>query len=191
MVIDALVRRLKADSPGFDAGGRLALSGKPIPALLDSLLADPYFRRRPPKSAGREQFGGAFVERLLAAREASGAPDLVCTAAELTARTVSDAVLKYTETSRNWDRVLVSGGGVHNAYLMRRLQELLPNLKVGPTDSLGIPADAKEAIGFAVLANETLELAAGNVPSATGARRPAILGKVTYGRNYSRLRGIS
>ena len=191
MVIDALVRRLKADSPGFDAGGRLALSGKPIPALLDSLLADPYFRRRPPKSAGREQFGGAFVERLLAAREASGAPDQVCTAAELTARTVSDAVLKYTETSRNWDRVLVSGGGVHNAYLMRRLQELLPNLKVGPTDSLGIPADAKEAIGFAVLANETLELAAGNVPSATGARRPAILGKVTYGRNYSRLRGIS
>ena len=191
MVIDALVRRLEADSPGFDAGGRLALSGKPIPALLDSLLADPYFRCRPPKSAGREQFGGAFVERLLAAREASGAPDLVCTAAELTARTVSDAVLNHIDPAHHWDRVLVSGGGVYNAYLMQRLQELLPKLKVAPTDSLGIPADAKEAIGFAVLANETLELAAGNVPSATGARHAAILGKVTYGRNYGRLRGIS
>lgn len=191
MVIDALVRRLQADSPGFDAGGRLALSGRPIPALLDSLLADPYFGRKPPKSAGREQFGEAFVERMLAAAGSSAAADLVCTAAELTARTVSDAVLRFTETSRHWDRVLVSGGGVHNAYLMRRLQELLPKLKVGPTDALGIPADAKEAIGFAVLANETLELAAGNVPSATGARHPAILGKVAYGGNYGRLRGIT
>ena len=191
MVIDALVRRLQADSPGFDAGGRLALSGRPIPALLDSLLADPYFGRKPPKSAGREQFGEAFVERMLAAAGSSAAADLVCTAAELTARTVSDAVLRFTETSRHWDRVLVSGGGVHNAYLMRRLQELLPNLKVGPTDALGIPADAKEAIGFAVLANETIELAAGNVPSATGARHPAILGKVAYGRNYGRLRGMT
>ncbi len=189
MVIDALVRRLGANPRGFDAGGCLALAGRPIPALLESLLADPYFGRKPPKSAGREQFGEAFVERILAA--ASGAPDLVCTAAELTARTVGDAVLGYTEASEGWDRVLVSGGGVHNAYLMRRLQELLPHLKVAPTDSLGVPADAKEAIGFAVLANETLELAAGNVPSATGARHPAILGKVTYGRNYGRLRGIS
>ena len=162
----------------------------PIPALLESLLADPYFRREPPKSAGREQFGEAFVERMLAARS-SGAPDLVCTAAELTARTVSDAVLRHTETSHNWDRLLVSGGGVHNAYLMGRLQELLPDMKVAPSDSMGIPADAKEAIGFAVLANETIELAAGNVPSATGARHPTILGKVTYGRNYGRLRGIS
>lgn len=191
MVMDALVRRLESDSSGFDAGGRLALSGKPIPALLESLLADPYFRRKPPKSAGREQFGGAFVERMLAATPSSGTADLVCTAAELTARTVSDAVLRFTETSHNWDRVLVSGGGVHNACLMRRLQELLPRLKVAPTDSLGIPADAKEAIGFAVLANETIELSTGNVPSATGARHPAILGKVTYGRNYGRLRGIS
>lgn len=190
MVIDALVRHLELDSRGFDAGGSLALSGRPIPALLESLLSDPYFRRTPPKSAGREQFGEAFVERILAAGP-SGAADLVCTAAELTARTVSDAVLGFTETTHNWDRMLVSGGGVHNAYLMQRLQELLPDLKVAPTDSLGIPADAKEAIGFAVLANETLELAAGNVPSATGARHPAILGKVTYGGNYSRLRGIS
>lgn len=191
MVIDALVRRLDADSPGFDAGGRLALSGRPVPALLESLLSDPYFRRRPPKSAGREQFGEAFVERMLAASGSSGAPDLVCTAAELTARAVSDAVPSHIKDSQHWDRVLVSGGGVHNAYLMQRLQELLPNLKVAPTDSVGIPADAKEAIGFAVLANETLELSAGNIPSATGARHPAILGKVTYGRNYGRLRGIS
>ena len=191
MVIDALVRRLGRDPRGFDAGGRLARSGRPDPVLLEALLGHPYFRRKPPKSAGREQFGETFVEGMLAATGPSPTPDLVCTATELTARTVSDAVLACAEARHRWDRMLVSGGGVHNAYLMQRLQELLPHLQVAPTDSLGIPADAKEAIGFAVLANETFELAAGNVPSATGARHPAVLGKVTYGRNYGRLRGIS
>ena len=191
MVIDALVRRLGADSNEFDTGGRLALSGKLIPALLQSLLTDDYFSRQPPKSAGREEFGEAFVERMLAAAGPASTSDLICTATELTARTIGDAVVDTATTaSCRWDQLLVSGGGIHNAYLMRRLQELLPHLKVAPTDSMGIPADAKEAIGFAVLANETLELAAGNVPSATGARHPAILGKVTYGQNYGQLRGI-
>ena len=74
---------------------------------------------------------------------------------------------------------------------MRRLKELLPNIEVIPVDVLGIPADAKEAVGFALLANQTFELAAGNVPSATGARHPVVLGKVTYGRNYAALRGYS
>ena len=191
MVIDALVRRLGRDEKGFDSGGRLASSGKPIAWLLETLLADPYFRRSPPKSAGREQFGEAFVERMLASAGPSSAADLICTAAELTARTVSDAVTRCAETPVQLDQLVVSGGGVHNAYLMRRLKELLPHLKVIPVDVLGVPADAKEAVGFAVLANETFELAAGNVASATGARHPVVLGKVTYGRNYRALRGYS
>ena len=191
MVIDALVRRLGRDQKGFDSGGRLASSGKPIASLLATLLADPYFRRPPPKSAGREQFGEAFVKRMLAAAGPSGAADLICTASELTARTVSDAVTRCAEAPVQLDQLVVSGGGVHNAYLMRRLKELLPHLEVVPVDVLGIPADAKEAVGFAVLANETFELAAGNVPSATGARHPVVLGKVTYGRNYGALRGYS
>ena len=191
MVIDALVRRLGRDQKGFDSGGGLASSGKPIASLLATLLADPYFRRPPPKSAGREQFGEAFVKRMLAAAGPSSAADLICTVTELTARTVSDAVIRCAKAPVQLDQLVVSGGGVHNAYLMRRLKELLPHLEVVPVDVLGIPADAKEAVGFAVLANETFELAAGNVPSATGARHPVVLGKVTYGRNYGALRGYS
>jgi anhydro-N-acetylmuramic acid kinase len=191
MVIDALVRRLSQDSKGFDSEGRLARSGNPIAPLLATLLADPYFRRQPPKSAGREQFGEAFVERMLAAAGRSNPADLVCTATELTARTVSDAVLACAKVPFQLDQLIVSGGGVHNAYLMQRLAELLPQQEVVPIDLLGIPSDAKEAIGFALLANETFELAAGNVPSATGARHPVVLGKVTYGNNYGALRGHS
>lgn len=191
MAIDALVRRLGRDQEGFDSGGRLASSGKPVASLLETLLDDPYFRRPPPKSAGREQFGEDFVERMLAAAGPSSAADLICTATELTARTVSDAVIRCGEAPVQLDQLVVSGGGVHNAYLMRRLKELLPNIEVIPVDVLGIPADAKEAVGFALLANETFELAAGNVPSATGARHPVVLGKVTYGRNYAALRGCS
>ncbi len=191
MVIDALVQRLGQNPKGFDAEGRLARSGKPIASLLETLLADPYFRRHLPKSAGREQFGEAFVERMLAAAGPSSPADLVCTATELTARTVSDAVLGCARVPLRLDQLVVSGGGVHNAYLMQRLEELLPHLEVMPIDVLGIPADAKEAIGFALLANETFELTAGNVPSATGARHPTVLGKVTYGKNYGRLRRYS
>ena len=191
MVIDALIRCLGPNSKGFDSEGRLARSGKPIPSLLETLLANPYFRLQPPKSAGREQFGAAFVERMLAAAGSSSPADLVCTATELTARTVSDAVIRCAEVPLQLDQLVVSGGGVHNAYLMQRLQELLPRLEVVPIDVLGVPADAKEAIGFALLANETFELAAGNVPSATGARHPVVLGKVTYGKNYGTLRGYS
>ncbi|MCY3802406.1 MAG: anhydro-N-acetylmuramic acid kinase [Chloroflexi bacterium] len=191
MVIDALVRRLIGGKEGFDSEGGIASSGKPMALLLEALLADPYFSRPPPKSAGREQFGEEFVERILAVAGTSSTADLICTATELTARTVSDAVIRCAADATRLDQVAVSGGGVHNAYLMRRLKESLPHIDVIAADELGIPADAKEAVGFAVLANETFELAAGNVPAATGARRRVVLGKVTYGQNYGALRGYS
>ena len=128
---------------------------------------------------------------MLAAAGTASTADLICTAAELTVRTVSDAVIRCAADATRLDQVAVSGGGVHNVYLMRRLKDSLPHIEVIATDELGIPADAKEAVGFAVLANETFELAAGNVPAATGARRRVVLGKVTYGRNYGALRGYS
>ncbi len=191
MVIDALVRRLIEGEEVFDSEGGIASSGKPIASLLEALLTDPYFSRPPPKSAGREQFGEEFVERMLAAAGTANTADLICTATELTVRTVSDAVTRCAADATRFDQMVVSGGGVHNAYLMRRLKESLPHIDVIAADELGIPVDAKEAVGFAVLANETFELAAGNVPAATGARRRVVLGKVTYGRNYGALRGYS
>jgi anhydro-N-acetylmuramic acid kinase len=183
MVIDGLVRHFTQGEKRYDPRGGIAASGKVIPDLLKSLLRDPYFLQRPPKTSGREQFGEAFVSKFINYSRSTRFEDLVCTATELTARTVVDSILKYCKSQSHYEELIVSGGGAHNAYLFERLANLLPQVKVLKTDDLGIPVSAKEAVGFAILANETLHLRAGNVPSATGAARPVILGKVVVGRN--------
>jgi len=120
--------------------------------------------------------------------ESATIEDLVCTATELTARTVAAAVLQSANSCIQLDQLVVSGGGVHNKHLMQRLKELLPHVALVPINELGVHSDAKEALGFAILANETFELGTGNLPSVTGARHPVILGKVSYGKNYGKLR---
>jgi anhydro-N-acetylmuramic acid kinase len=167
MVIDALVAHMTDGRERFDRGGRIARSGMVQQDLLRTLLKNPYFKRKPPKSCGREQFGSEFVRGLIA----TGLPmrDLVATATELTARTIINAAAS--------SEVIASGGGVHNRYLMERLASELP---VKTTTEFGIDPDAKEAIAFAVLAYETARWRHGNLPSATGARHPVILGKRSY-----------
>jgi len=183
MVIDALVRHFTKGSKRFDSRGSIAASGKVIPHLLETILLDPFFTKRPPKTAGREQFGEEFVSRFLTRSDSSHFEDLVCTAVELTARTVADSISKYCKSPSLYKDLIVSGGGAHNDYLLRRLAALLAQMKVLKTDDYGIPVSAKEAIGFAILANETMHLRAANVPSATGAGRPVVLGKVVVGKN--------
>ena len=161
-----------------------------ISPLLENLLTDPFFQAQPPKTAGREQFGEAFVQQMLDYSKTSHFEELVCTATELTARSVAAAVTRFVLAETAVQQLIVSGGGARNAFLMQRLQSALPDIKVLSSDDLGIPTAAKEAIGFAILANETLHLHAGNVPTATGARHPVVLGKVAYGDNYKRLRGM-
>jgi anhydro-N-acetylmuramic acid kinase len=190
MVIDALVRRFTNAEKTYDANGLIAAGGRVIVPLLEKLLTDPFLQAHPPKTAGREQFGEAFVRQMLDYSSTSCFEDLVCTATELTARSVAAAVTRFVLAETTVHQLIVSGGGARNAFLMQRLQSALPYIKVLSSDDLGIPTAAKEAIGFAILANETLHLNAGNVPSATGARRPVVLGKVVYGDNYKRLRGI-
>ena len=158
MVMDAL-------TPPFDRDGERARAGRVNDALLQRLLADPYYHRDPPKSCGREQYGAEFVR---------GAGIDIATATELTARTIALAIERYPDTSE----VIVSGGGAHNRYLMERLQSLV-KARVTTTAEFGIDVDAKEAILFAFLAYQTHQRRSGNLPSATGARKPAILGKVT------------
>jgi anhydro-N-acetylmuramic acid kinase len=158
--------------------------------LLEQLLTDPFFQAHPPKTAGREQFGEVFVRQLLDYSKTSRFEDLVCTATELTVQSIAGAVTGFVVQETEVQQLVVSGGGARNGFLMKRLQSALPDIKVLSSDDLGIPTAAKEAIGFAILANETLHLHAGNVPTATGARRPVILGKVVYGDNYKRLRGM-
>jgi anhydro-N-acetylmuramic acid kinase len=158
MVMDAL-------APPFDRDGLRARSGIVDEALLAKLLDDPYYRREPPKSCGREQYGAEFVRD-------TGID--IATATELTARTIALAIARYPNTKE----VIASGGGVHNLYLMERIAALIaPHLTASA--EFGVDPDSKEAVLFALLAYETHQRRAGNLPSATGARKPAILGKIS------------
>ena len=160
MVMDAV-------APPFDRDGERARVGTVNAELLDRLLSDPYYAREPPKSCGREQYGADFVHQ-------TGID--IATATELTARTIARAIGRYPNTRE----VIVSGGGVHNRYLMERLRALL-RARVTTSAEFGIGVDSKESILFALLAYQTYHGRPGNVPSATGARKPMILGKISRG----------
>ncbi len=174
MVIDALVARMTGGRQTFDRNGLIARQAQVHDRLLTSMLADPYFALCPPKTAGREQFGQEFSSGLIA----TGLPlaVLIATATELTARSVAAAIAAHAKGARE---VIASGGGVHNRWLMRRLGELLPGVKLCTSADHGIDPDAKEAIAFAVLAHEFAHSRPGNLPLATGARRPVLLGRAT------------
>jgi anhydro-N-acetylmuramic acid kinase len=160
MIMDAV-------APPFDRDGERARAGQVNAALLERLLADPYYLREPPKSCGREQYGAEFV------RETSID---IATATELTARTIALAIGRYPDTRE----VIASGGGAHNSYLTERLRALI-SARVTTSAEFGIGVDSKEAILFALLAYQTVQGRTGNLPSATGARKPVILGKISRG----------
>jgi len=175
MVIDALVAHLTGGRQRYDRDGRIARRGAIRAKLLDSMLSDPYFAFEPPKTAGREQFGRDFVNGLIGT--GLPLPDLIATATELTAQTIAQAITCSVEGRDCVRDVIVSGGGVHNRCVMRRLRELLPQFTVESSAAHGVDPDAKEAIAFAVLAYEFIQGRPGNLPSATGARHAALLGK--------------
>ena len=203
MIIDGLVRHFTKGRKAYDAGGRWAARGRVIEPLLAELRCLPFFRRQPPKSAGREQFGEPFLKRFfypvefaiddgrlpieeIDNRQSSignklGArpEDLLRTATELTARSIADALERFVLGRIAIHRLIISGGGAHNRLLVARLTELLPSLRVHRSDEFGLDVDAKEAIAFAVLADRTMHGLPGNLPSVTGARRPVVLGKIS------------
>jgi anhydro-N-acetylmuramic acid kinase len=171
MAIDALAREHTGGRQNFDRGGRIAAQGNLNRALLDALLADPYYRRKPPKSAGREQYGAEFVARLR--QTGLPLPDLISTATVLTAATIAMAVAPFGP-----DELIVSGGGAHNPQILSHLAAFLPGVALATSADYGIDVDAKEAIAFAILAYQTWRGRPSNLPAATGARHPAILGKI-------------
>lgn len=177
MVVDALVSELSGGKSRFDRGGRIAARGRLNQPLLEALLRDPYFRRRPPKTAGREQFGKEFVERLIG----SGLPleDLITTATALTAAAISVGIDRFVHPRMKVDELIASGGGVHNPQMMAYLAAFLPNVAIRTSDEFAIDVDGKEAIAFAILAYETWRKRPSNLPSATGAKRPVVLGKIS------------
>ena len=177
MVIDALTAEFTRGRQHFDRGGRLAAGGKVNRALLDTLLADPYYRQRPPKTAGREQYGAEFIAKL----KQTELPlrDLIATSTALTAAAIASGIERFVRPRMPVDEMIASGGGVHNTTLMGYMQAFLPDVRIARSDEYGIDADAKEAVAFAVLAYETWRGRSSNLPSATGARRAVVLGKIT------------
>ena len=178
MVVDALGRRHTKGRWKYDRDGRLAARGHVNRELLDRLLADPYFRRPPPKSAGREQYGAEFVEQLLQ----TGLPllDLIATCTAFTAAAVAVGIERFVRPRMPVDELIVSGGGVHNRRMMAQLAAFLPDVNLATSTDYGVDADAKEAIAFAVLACESWRRRPANLPSATGARRAVVLGKINW-----------
>ena len=177
MVIDGLVEEITGGREHFDRNGRMAMLGEADEGLLAQLLSDPYYGRPAPKSTGRDQFGSAFAQRLLAS--GLSPESQVATATQLTVRTILMGLQRLVLPQMAVDELIVSGGGWHNPAIMRPLRESLPSTRVTSTDEFGIAGDAKEAVAFAVLAYETVEGRPGNLISATGASRPAILGSIT------------
>ncbi|HEX5410814.1 MAG TPA: anhydro-N-acetylmuramic acid kinase [Terriglobia bacterium] len=180
MIMDGLVRAFTRGRRHYDSNGRLAARGKVIEDLLAAALRDDFFRKQPPKSAGREQFGEEFLERFFLTRlRRVRKEDLLRTANELTATSVARALRQFVFSEMDIKRLVISGGGAHNRLLMSRIGELLPETKVIPSDAFGLPVDAKEAIAFAILADRTLNGLPGNAPAVTGARKAVVLGSIS------------
>ena len=175
MVIDALAEIITGGRRKFDRNGALARRGHVRWELIENLMEDRFYRRTPPKSAGREQFGAEFVGRLRASR--LPLIDLMATAAALTAATISFGIRRFGGPA---DDLIASGGGVHNPAIMAYLAAFLPGVRIQTSADYGLDPDAKEAVAFAVLAYQTWRRRVSSLPSATGARHPVILGKVIY-----------
>jgi anhydro-N-acetylmuramic acid kinase len=182
MLIDALVSHFSHGLQRFDKNARLASQGRSIPALLDELLRDPYLRLAPPKSTGREYYGRAYVKKLLTLGHGYRAKpnDFIRAATIFTALSIVDALNRFVLPKTKIHQLIVSGGGAHNPLILAQLSAALPGIEILPSSNLGIPEDAKEAFAFALLAYETFHQRPANIPSATGARGPAILGKISY-----------
>ena len=216
MVMDALMEQLF--NKRFDRDGRVAASGRVLDHVVAALLRGRFFRQRPPKTAGREEFGREFAREFLRAcqlrgsavlnsrvgpddlirggRTRASAPtqpsrhvahradrrDVIATATAFTARSIRDAIERFILPKGSFSELIVSGGGAKNPTLLAGLANEIHDLglRLRSSDEFGIPSEAKEAVAFAVLAFETWNRRPSNVPAATGAKRPAILGKVSY-----------
>jgi anhydro-N-acetylmuramic acid kinase len=184
MVTDALAQKLFGKR--FDRNGEFAARGKVIEPVMAKALRNPYFMLKPPRTAGREQFGREYAARFLAdcKRKSKRPEDALATATALTAETIARSYKDFVRRGMKGTGVdfIVSGGGAHNRTLMAMLAERLERLgcTLATSGDFGVPVEAKEATAFALLAWQTWHHLPGNVPRATGAKRPAILGQVTY-----------
>jgi anhydro-N-acetylmuramic acid kinase len=182
MLIDALVSHFTRGRQRFDEDARIAQAGRSIPTILDELMRDPYLKLAPPKSTGREYYGHAYLKKVLALGKKHRAKpaDLIRAATIFTALSVVDALHRFVLPKTKIRQLIVSGGGARNPLILAQLTAALDSIELIPSSRLGVPEDAKEAFAFALLAYETFHRRPSNLPSATGANAPAILGKISY-----------
>ncbi len=184
MIVDAIVEIATRGRKCYDRDARIAFGGRTIPRLLERMLDDPYLRKAPPKTAGREQFGREYAEKLMGwgKRERAKTEDLVRTATVFTSLSIASALRRFVMPRARVRELIVAGGGTRNPLMMAQLAAGLPGVEIIPASEFGIPTDAKEAFAFAVLAYEAYHGRANNLPSATGAQRAAVMGKLVRGR---------
>jgi anhydro-N-acetylmuramic acid kinase len=178
MIIDSIIRLISTERQRFDPAGKMAAQGTVDKSLLNEMLRHPFLRRHPPKSTGREEFGSAFADRIYqkAAQKCLSDNDILATVTAFTAKSIARAYHQFLPTMP--DEVILCGGGSHNNTLVEMLRSELPNAKMLATEDFGISVDAKEAVSFAILAWATIKGLTNNVPGATGAGQPVVLGKI-------------
>ena len=182
MVVDALMQA--SFGRAYDRSGDVAAQGRVDERLLSELRADEFIIAPPPKATGRERYGAVYAQDVLAraTRRGLAAEDLIATVTALTAEAIVENYRRFIFPRHDVHEVVVSGGGARNAVMMNRLRARLTPRPVRTTSELGIDSDAKEAVAFAILAHDAAMGLATNVPGATGARHPVILGAIVPGR---------
>lgn len=176
MLVDALMQRLYHQR--YDRNGGVASRGMISLDLLQWMNRHPFLKRRPPKSTGREEFGDAFVDELLNQGKHFDKSDLIATTSFFTAQSVFDSYVRFVKKKMIADELIISGGGARNAYFVEGLRYHFKHARIRFSDEFGVPSEAKEAMCFAVLANETMAAHPTNLPPVTGARRNVVLGKI-------------
>ncbi len=191
MLLDGIMAYFSKGGQSYDHNGSTAAEGKVCEPLLAELLEHPYLTKKPPKTCGREEFGNILLKQIIrqARKLKLSLADLMQTVTVFTAKSIVYAYNDFVFPQAKVKKVLVCGGGRYNLTLMFHLQNEL-EIPIQPVDDYGVSSDALEAMGFALLAHETLFGRPGNIPAATGAHEAVPLGKISWGRNYSYLRKL-
>jgi anhydro-N-acetylmuramic acid kinase len=176
MIVDQLMKIFY--NSDCDQDGTTAFSGTVQHDMLNYLMSDPFITTIPPKSTGRERYGAAYTQMLIGKFINHKKEDIIATVTEFTAAAVYENFRRFLKSKCELDELYVSGGGSHNRFMMDSIKRYFSNTRVEPTNTLGISSEAKEAICFAVLANETISGNATNLPQVTGAKVPTVLGKI-------------
>lgn len=180
-LIDTLASRISGGRLRMDRGGKIAATGRVSDSIIAIAMRDAYFRRRPPKSTGREKFGANFLDGLvpIAKRYRLSDADFLATVTALTARSIACAVRRFIAPHGPIDQLIATGGGARNPTLVRMLVEELSGIEVMTANQAGVDGDSLEAVAFAILGYQWMRGRPGNIPRVTGASQPAILGKLT------------